>query len=222
MKIADVLQSLELAKQSLSQHIQNDLVSYSKEAVSWIGYRHGIFKNQYYPLEYQWLLDNRQYSYLLSNGAFLQFYYCFDDEGLLSGRAALYPRPIPSNCTEEEIWEAAESIQDMDGHFSEYLLNVVEEIEMTGTIPPNTSHIRFDYDRKVTSHEPAHLQFGGINDIRIPSDFFPTPHAFIELISDAFSGLKFNISNQARAHSANKALRNLACERIINLSHAKP
>lgn len=222
MKIADVLQSLELIKQSLSQNIQNDLVRHSKEEVSWIGYRHGIFKNQYYPLEYQWLLDNRQYSYLLSNGAFLQFYYCFDDEGLLSGRAALYPRPIPSNCTEEEIWEAAESSQDMDNQFSEYLLNVVEEIEMTGIIPPNTSHIRFDYDRKATSHEQSHLQFGGINDIRIPSDFFPTPYAFIELISDAFDGLKINTPTHARAHSTNKALRDLVCGSIISLSHAKP
>lgn len=220
MNIADVVQSLELVKQSLADGIQVDRIAKSANEVSWFGYRAGIFKNQYYPIEYQWLIDNGQYSFLLKDGSFLQFYYCFDGQGLKSGCVALYPRPIPSKVTEEEIYLTTEAALDMeDDSLSEHLMNIVEEIEQNDMIPANTSHIRFDFDRKVKTHEVSHIQFGGFNEARLPADFFPVPYAFVELISNVFTGFTFSVKSGARSHASNKALRNLSYDSLVGLIH---
>ncbi|MDQ5769628.1 DUF2290 domain-containing protein [Thiothrix subterranea] len=220
MRVADISQSLEFVKNLLSDCLQSDLVLSSDRLVSWRGYKCGIFKDQYYPVEYQWLIDHHQYSYLLRDGSFFQFYYEFGRDGLNKARAAFYPRPISSNCKKEDIYGVAEACLDAnDESLSEYLLNIVEEIERTGIVPPNTSHVRFDFDKEVTSHEVSHLQFGGIGNLRIPSDFFPTPLAFVEFISDLITDCNMSFQPSARSHSVNKALRNLVCNRVIGLKH---
>lgn len=220
MTLADVTQSIQHIRSSLTAWIQADLVVVSKSDISWVNYRPGIYSNEYYPLEYQWLLDNRQYSFLLRDGSFLQFYYAFDDEGLLSARAALYPKPLPSKIVEEDLFTVAEAAQDMEEYdLSDHLLNVVEEIEKNSKYPSNTSHVRFDYDRKVKSHSKAHIQFGGLNDVRVEADFVPMPYAFVETIASAFCGFQLLQDTHAQAHSRHKALRKVAHGCLIHLAH---
>lgn len=195
MKIADIAHSLLNVERLLQRDIQTKLVLTTQNSISWRGYKPGILNNMYYPMEYQWLLDNQQYSYLLSNGAFLQFYYLFNGDGKLkSGRAALYPRPISSNSTPSDIYKAAEdAISTENDDLGDYLLNIVEEFELTGVTPSNTSHLRLDFDASVETHDCAHIQFGGMNNIRISANFFPTPYGFIEIIADALSDLEHPI-----------------------------
>lgn len=46
----------------------------------------------------------------------------------------------------------------------------------------NTSHIRLDFDSKVSSHSKCHLQVGAINDIRIDSKKLLNPFVFFDWI----------------------------------------
>src|SRR5690606_8121994 len=46
----------------------------------------------------------------------------------------------------------------------------------------NTSHLRVDYDSKVTSHNKCEIQIGAINDIRIPIDKMISPITFFDFI----------------------------------------
>ncbi len=221
MNIADILQNIEFVKKVLSNYIQTNLISSSVDEISWRNYRPGVFNNHYYPLEYQWLLDNGQYSILLRNGAFFQFYYKFDGKGLRYAKLALYPRPIPSFAKSDDITALAEKSFDMDDlSLSEYLMNVVEEIDQTNIVPPNTSHVRFDFDREVNSHEISQLQFGGVNEVRIPANFFPIPYSFVELMASALDGVDIHPHLPAGSHSINKVLRKLECDRLISLAHS--
>jgi hypothetical protein len=222
MKHADVTQSIEHIRSALSAWIQADLVVISKQEISWRDYRTGVFSNEYYPLEYQWLLDHRQYSFLLRDSSFLQFYYAFDDAGILSARAALYPKPLSIKVSEDELFNAAEIAQDMEEQeLSDHFLNVVEEMEKRSIYPSNTSHVRFDFDREVRSHSKAHIQFGGLNDVRIEADFVPMPYAFVEIIASAFQGFQLSHDAKAQAHSRNKALRKVEHGCLIHLAHTK-
>lgn len=220
MKCADIMQSIEYVRSALKEWIQADLVFATQNEVSWFNYKPGIFRDVYYPLEYQWLLDNRQYSFLLCDGSFLQFYYAFDKEGLYSARAALYPKPLSIKVSDDELLNAAESAQEMEEQeLSDYLLNLVEEMEKKSLYPSNTSHVRFDFDRKVQSHSKSHIQFGGLNELRVEADFVPQPYAFIEVIGSAFQGIDFPHDAAAQAHSKNKALREVARSCLIHLAH---
>ena len=47
------------------------------DSISWSNYQKGIIKNTYYPIEYQSIIDRRQYSLLFSDLSAIQFYYNF-------------------------------------------------------------------------------------------------------------------------------------------------
>jgi len=221
MTLGDIAQSLNLTITALSGFIQANNVDRTPDQISWTGYKTGIFKDQYYPLEYQWLLDKRQYSLLLRDSSFLQFYYEFDAKGLLKARAAFYPRPIPSKGTAQELGEALDLAAEMeDESLFDHLMDVVEEIEKTQATPPNTSHVRFDFDRSATSHEVSHLQFGALGKLRVPADFFPTPYAFLKLIAGALENIPIGEDPPSRTHAENQALRNLKCNGMISLAHS--
>jgi hypothetical protein len=50
------------------------------DSVTWNDYQTGIIKNTYYPIEYQSIIDRKQYSLLLSDLSALQFYYNFQKQ----------------------------------------------------------------------------------------------------------------------------------------------
>ena len=65
--------------------------------------------------------------------------------------------------------------------YKRQLYNWTEWLEIKQRAPSNTSHIRFDFDRDVTSHCQAHIQFSGVQELLVPADFFPQPLAFVQL-----------------------------------------
>ena len=149
--------------------------------ISWFGYRPGMMRNAYYPMEYQQLIDTQQYSLLLSDGSFFQFYFSFEEQNLTAARLAYYPKPLSTIETQDDIFSSAEEALDReDITLYEHLYNWVELMDVGISSPANTSHIRFDYDPKAKSHCPSHLQFGAIQEFRIPADFVPQPLAFVE------------------------------------------
>ncbi len=185
MRFALAAQGVENAARYLRSitQVSNIVVAQGEQKISWSGYTPGITKGVYYPLEYQFLLDRQQYSLLLADGSFFQFFYGFDaEDALLSARLAFYPRPLRTSDTSAEILDAAEDALDrLDDGLYEHLYNWNELMELGGQHPANTSHIRFDFDRNATTHSASHVQFGAINELRLDADFFPQPLAFVQL-----------------------------------------
>lgn len=175
---------MENIRKYLSKIIQADMICYETKAktISWSGREPGVLSNTYYPLEYQKLIDRRQYSILLSDLSFFQFYYRFDDnEKLLSARLCFYPSPAPLESQDLEDIREAILYSDPLEH-DDYIYNHIERLEEFEIEPVNTSHIRFDYDSSATSHEPSHMQFSGVNELRLPANFYPLPTTFIEMV----------------------------------------
>lgn len=185
MRLAHARQGLNNAIAYLGNaiQVQNTTVSENDRTISWRGRTTGILKGIYYPLEYQFLLDRQQYSALLSDGSFFQFYYLFDPEGKLKqARLAFFPAPISTRDSIEDLLCAAEGALDReDEQLYEHLYNWTEWLEIKQRAPSNTSHIRFDFDRSVTTHCQSHIQFSGVQELRVPADFFPQPLAFVQL-----------------------------------------
>lgn len=172
MNYQKVKQGVNNAKSFLKSHTQNDCISFDNRnsIVSWLGRKPGIFKNTYYPLEYQYLLDHHQYSILLSDGSFFQFFYKFDGNIFSKARLAYYPMPLSTSDSSDDLQSAAEEAMDRSNDdLYEHLFNWLELLELHGKSPSNTSHVRFDFDSKVTSHCKSHIQFGGVQEFRVPS-----------------------------------------------------
>ncbi|MCB4812023.1 DUF2290 domain-containing protein [Methylovorus menthalis] len=219
MNLAEAKQNLRLIETFLSKKIQSNRIQEDGNEISWTNYKSGIFKNVYYPLEYQWLIDNQQYSLLLNDQSFFQFYYLFEEQGLKMAKLAYYPKPLDTRDTLDDHFHAAESAQDMEENLlAEHLLNVVEEIELKSIYPTNTSHIRFDYDRDVNTHEPAHMQFSGLNDLRIPAGFFPLPYSFIQFIQYSLDK-NFIDCHISQSHSRGRQLQPLITNTLMSLTH---
>ncbi len=47
----------------------------------------------------------------------------------------------------------------------------------------NTSHLRIDFDAKVTSHHKCEIQIGAINNVRLPMSKLISPFTFFEFIT---------------------------------------
>lgn len=188
----------------------------NQKTISWYNRLPGINNNAYYPFEYQLNIDNQQYSILLIDGSFFQFFYKFDaDEKLIAARLAYYPSPTVTTATADDLLEGAEKAADSENDILyQYLYNWTDILEVTGKYPVNTSHIRFDYDHHANSHEPAHIQFGGINDIRVPASFYPLPFAFVEMICHAMEGCGA-ISKHHLGHARNNSFALDAVEKLI-------
>lgn len=191
MKFAHICQGIINATRILGKHTQlnNIYVDNETKSISWHGRKPGIIKGLYYPLEYQYLIDSQQYSLLLSDGSFFQFFYQYDkSENLLSARLAFYPRPLSTRDSLEEIIVAADDAAEReDDELFNHLYNWTEMMDLKNQTPSNTSHIRFDYDPKVTTHSPSHLQLSGLHDFRISANYFPQPLAFIQLCEATYS-----------------------------------
>jgi hypothetical protein len=198
--------------------VKNIEISSGNKHISWQGRKSGIQKNVYYPLEYQYLLDNQQYSLLLSDGSFFQFFFQFSQsDKLKSARLAYYPRPVKTIDLSEDLLAAAESaLERNDDEFYEHLYNWVELLETDIGNPANTSHLRFDFDEAVNTHCKSHIQFGAVQELRIPSDFYPQPIAFIQLCGSMISGFN-QISNAHLVFAKNHGLKVTQGEDLISL-----
>lgn len=185
MRFAHARQGLINAASRLKKHTQvnNIYTEEGSKTISWRGRKPGIVKGLYYPLEYQFLIDSHQYSLLLEDGSFFQFFYSFNQEDrLISARLAFYPRPVPTTDLQNELLDAAEqAMEHGNDELYEHLYNWTELMEVKGQNPSNTSHIRFDYDEKAKSHSPSHLQLSGLQELRLSANYFPQPLAFIQL-----------------------------------------
>lgn len=194
MNFAHIQQGINHALDHLSEitQISNVDIDQDTKCVTWKGRTTGIQRGVYYPFEYQYLLDHQQYSVLLSDASFFQFFYHFNDRGeLKAARLAYYPRPVYTIDSQDSLTEAADAALDRDDNLLfEHLFNWVELLETASNRPANTSHIRFDFDVAVQTHSRSHLQFGGVQNFRIPSDFVPQPLAFVQLCEALISSCK--------------------------------
>lgn len=190
--------------------------------ITWLDRQTGIQKGVYYPLEYQFLVDRQQYSLLLADGSFFQFFYRFDANDLLQeARLAFYPRPISTAEEAQELMGAAEAALDRDDEMLyEHLYNWTELMEQSRA-PSNTSHLRFDFDRGATAHSQSHLQFGGVQELRVAADFYPQPLAFVQLCEGLLKGVD-PLNPAGLGFERNNCLRLARWPQVISLGSLTP
>lgn len=172
MVFDEIMRDLESCRARFASAIVQTSIepSSNKTNISWKNYTKGIDKSAY-PLMFQKLINNRQYSFLMETGDFFQFYFEFDKSAITKALLAFYP--LPSGCwngVPEAILEAGLDDAAME------LTNDVSKDFLT------FSHIRIDYDPDVKSHSKAHLQYSAVNDFRIPLNKVPAPSVFMDFI----------------------------------------
>lgn len=220
MNYSDVRQSLNHVVEILSPIVQQKLIDFDdlQTTISWYKRESGVYDKVYYPVEYQKLVDRHQYSIILNDGSFFQFYYHFNRNILISAKLAYYPVPTGCKSDLDEILDIADTALDKeDEHLFQHLFNWNDLLSIGKHFPINTSHIRFDYDSSVESHEPSHLQFGGVNKLRLPADFYPLPYAFVILVYDLLDGCDIQLS-QHISHARNNKLKLSTVNKIISIS----
>ncbi|RNI27166.1 DUF2290 domain-containing protein [Rufibacter immobilis] len=101
----NILQNIELAKKSFSKYIITTNINSTDFSISWPNYNPGIFKTMY-AKEYEHLVNNRQYTFLLKNErGFIQFYYsfCQNTGNIKKIKMAYYPYPVKLRSIDESI-----------------------------------------------------------------------------------------------------------------------
>jgi len=146
--------------------------------VGWKNYQTGIHKTVY-SKQYEDLIRLRQFSFLLRDKSALQVYYQYDKEGLKKIRLAYYPYPQTINIKDEQIEVYLDEALS-DALETHYML--LHDLMGQSLSVSNTTHVRFDYDRDVTSHSTNHLQIDGIQELRIPFNYIITPFHFLDFI----------------------------------------
>jgi hypothetical protein len=215
-----VKQSLNHVEAFLKPVTQQKLIELKEKEsiISWTNRKPGIYNEVYYPIEYQCVIDARQYSLLLNDGSFFQFFYDFNlkSKKLEKAKLAFYPSPIDSRTSLDELNEAAELAFEYNEEHYNHLDNWIDLLEIKKYFPANTSQVRFDYDDGVTSHEKAHLQFSSVNKLRLPADFFPLPYAFVLMVSDLINGCS-SIDKAHMNFTRRHGLKSNVFNRIISL-----
>lgn len=217
MKINEVLKLLEDIKDLHKDLIiTNNFEKISDNILSWQNYKSGIYKNLY-SKEYEYIIKNRQYSFLLrDNFGCIQYYYEFKEGEICKIKMAYYPYPVKLKETSDDIESYLEEIYDetlLDYYYDiweifnhEFELNIndtelrkiFEQSQNLGNNESienlllakfdhkyehtNTSHLRIDYDKNVSTHNKCEIQIGAINDIRIPIDKIISPITFFDFI----------------------------------------
>lgn len=208
------LNDINSIKKSFSEIIIDESIYSEDDIISWKNYASGISK-KLYAKEYESLKDNRQYSLLLSNRGFVQFYYQFAGDVLEKVKLAYYPYPVQLKESNDELEEylsdtddslISEYYYDLWNLFQAELGKNIDDDDMN-TLKPilekigqnqtdileavfnnkyhltNTSHIRMDYDAKVTSHDKFEIQYSSINSLRIPLKKIISPFLFMDFIA---------------------------------------
>lgn len=158
-----------------SSLIQDSAYVFKEENISWNPYRPGIDKFLAYAKEYEKLLEERQYSFLLIDDSLIQFFYDWEDGELKKARLAYYPKPLKVVDAKEELLEFLEEAGT--DALMDYYFGAVDWME-NGVDIVNTSHLRLDYDKEATSHSSCHVQLGAINEVRISSVELINPVVF--------------------------------------------
>jgi hypothetical protein len=175
MRLNEVVEELKNICRRFSELIIDINYVTVDESITWDNYLSGLHNHVNYLYEYRWMIDNRQYSFLLSDGGALQFYYNFSGGELLSSRQCYYPPPFNGDIDDHRELDLAISLDD--------LLSVDGDEE--GGSPyraKHWSHIRLDFDANVATHDPSHLQYSARNAFRIPADRVLYPLVFLDLI----------------------------------------
>lgn len=95
MKIDDAFNDLKLIETVYRKLIvTTNYKKISNSEISWDGYNSGVFKN-IYAKEYETIIKNRQYSFLLKDDkGCIQFYYYYESDILSKVKMAYYPYPV--------------------------------------------------------------------------------------------------------------------------------
>lgn len=217
MKIDEILKLLDYIKDLHKDIIiTNNFEKISDTVISWKNYKSGIYKNLY-SKEYEYIIKNRQYSFLLrDNLGCIQFYYEFKKQEISKIKMSYYPYPVKLKETGDDIESYLDEVYDetlLDYYYDiweifnhEFELNIndtelrtiFEKSQSLGNNESienlllakfdhkyehtNTSHLRIDYDKDVTTHNKCEIQIGAINDIRFPIDKIISPIMFFDFI----------------------------------------
>ncbi|MBT0812977.1 DUF2290 domain-containing protein [Litoribacter ruber] len=221
----------------------------SENILSWPNYKPGIFKN-IYSKEYEFIVKNRQYSFLLKdNLGCIQFFYEFNNGEVLKIKMAYYPYPVVlnENVTEVEsfldesydetlleyyydIWEIFNhefelNINDKDlkeiflksqslGNNESFENLLMARFDFKYKLT-NSSHIRIDFDSRVSSHNKCEIQVGAVNEIRVPINKIISPIIFFDfIVKNILKGTDFyeNLSRKSNYVSMFKYHRSIKSE----------
>lgn len=174
MNITAIDESLKFINEQYSDILLTSNYINTKNKITWQTYKKGIYNRILYSKEYEMLLNERQYSFLLKDKSFFQFYYEFENDELNKAKLCYYPYPLNNN--ESDI-ELLEYLEESGSELLDIYYYGFNELLQHGIKSTNTSHIRFDYDKNVKSHSKSHIQYSGVNNVRIPM-----MHVFIPII----------------------------------------
>jgi hypothetical protein len=185
LQLDDVYTNLEDTLEVFESLIME--ANYQKQdlIISWPNYQSPPH-NLYYAREYEYLIEKQQYSFLLQDGSVIQIYYKFEEateQGkkktqkkteLTEYRLALCPYPLITSADKSQLEDYYceshdETLCDL------YQQKLLREEKLT-----NTSHIRFDYDSAVESHDKSELQIGAIKNFRLPFSNIIYPFVFFD------------------------------------------
>lgn len=201
-EVFDELKKIEKVYRELI--LTTNYVKINDSEISWGYYKPGIEK-KLYAREYEVLVQNKQYSFLLAEDiGFIQFYFKFLDNRLKKAKLAYYPYPVKVkeavNDLEDyydstgdlvleefyyDIWnllssELAIPLKDRD--ISDDVMKFVQEI---GIPISENQVISYNFDRKYEITNTSH--------IRIDFDCAVTSHHQCEIQIGALNELRFPI-----------------------------
>lgn len=107
MDIDEIIKELNIIKTTFrSKIVTSNFKKIDETEISWDNYKAGIFKN-IYAKEYETLIRNRQYSFLLSDSkGCIQFYYLFKESKIVKVKMAYYPYPV-------ELYESKDDVESL-------------------------------------------------------------------------------------------------------------
>lgn len=111
MTFANIYGDLDFIKNCFKEIILDTLVNSDNDIISWKNYSSGISQKMY-AKEFEDLKSNRQYSFLLKNKGFVQFYYDFRNKKLNKAKLAYYPYPVILKESLENIEEYFDTTED--------------------------------------------------------------------------------------------------------------
>ncbi|RSK51145.1 DUF2290 domain-containing protein [Hymenobacter rigui] len=189
--INNVFENLDATYKAFKDFIIDRNYSEQNNEICWPSYKSGISK-QVYSKQYEDLIANRQFTFLLTDRSAVQIYYSYDNTGLKKIRLAYYPAPKTINIEREDIdtYYGETFSEALEAHYM-----LLHDLMGQGISVSNTTHVRFDYDRDVTSHNTNHLQIDGIQELRIPFKHIILPFHFVDfIIQNTYSDEYFKIN----------------------------
>lgn len=172
----------------------------SSLSISWEKYHHYVGKRAYVR-QYEHLLSSRQYSFLLRDGSFFQFFYDFKASGKINAaRLAFYPAPMESQKYNEVMTALNDIGLDVDWS-DDFLIEYYSDSDALVQVE-NLSHVRIDYDSSVTSHSKGHMQYGALNSLRIATKHIVSPFVFFDFIVRSVHADDYKVYSEKRGFSA--------------------